>query len=134
MDPYFGKRLLGGGHKSIEGPYILYDEESGYYYLFVSYGSLTREGGYQMRVFRSKTVDGEDVDMNGAYPGMWDDNAVYGLKLSGNYYLPGLNKAYMATGHNSAFVDEDGKKYIVYQVVWQWLALLCQMLGVGCNG
>lgn len=60
VDPYFGKRLLGGGHKSIEGPYILYDEESGY------------------------------------------------------YYLPGLNKAYMATGHNSAFVDEDGKKYIVY--------------------
>lgn len=50
----FWKRLLGGGHKSIEGPYILYDEESGYYYLFVSYGSLTREGGYQMRVFRSK--------------------------------------------------------------------------------
>ena len=50
--------------------------------------------------------------MNGAYPGMWDDNAVYGLKLSGNYYLPGLNKAYMATGHNSAFVDEDGKKYL----------------------
>ncbi len=63
-----------------------------------------------MRVFRSKTVDGEYVDMNGAYPGMWDDNAVYGLKLSGNYYLPGLNKAYMATGHNSAFVDEDGKE------------------------
>ena len=27
-DPYFGKRLLGGGHKSIEGPYILYDAES----------------------------------------------------------------------------------------------------------
>ncbi len=23
-----------------------------------------------MRVFRSKTVDGEYVDMNGAYPGM----------------------------------------------------------------
>ena len=87
--PYFGKRLLGGGHKSIEGPYILYDEESGYYYLFVSYGSLTREGGYQMRVFRSKTVDGEYVDMNGAYPGMWDDNAAYGLKLSGNYYSAG---------------------------------------------
>lgn len=41
VDPYFGKRLLDGGHKSIEGPYILYDEESGYYYLFVSYGSLT---------------------------------------------------------------------------------------------
>ena len=99
---------------SMEGPYMVYNAQNNYYYLFVSYGSLTREGGYQMRVFRSKTVDGEYVDMNGAYPGMWDDNAAYGLKLSGNYYLPGLNKAYMATGHNSAFVDEDGKKYIVY--------------------
>ena len=51
VDPYFGKRLLGGDHKSIEGPYILYAE--GYYYLFISYGALNREGGYQIRVFRS---------------------------------------------------------------------------------
>ena len=68
VDPYFGKKLLGGGHKSIEGPYILYDEVSGYYYLFVSYGSLVSNGGYQIRVFRSETVDGEYVDMNGKYP------------------------------------------------------------------
>ncbi len=33
VDPYFGKRLIGGGHNSIEGPYIQYDETSGYYYL-----------------------------------------------------------------------------------------------------
>lgn len=68
VDPYYGKRLLGGGHISIEGPYIMYDETSGYYYLFVSYGALTSNGGYQVRVFRSKTVDGEYVDMNGKYP------------------------------------------------------------------
>ena len=58
VDPYFGKRLIGGGHKSIEAPYILRDEQSGYYYLFVSYGSLVRTGGYQIRVFRSETPDG----------------------------------------------------------------------------
>ena len=115
VDPYFGKRLLGGNHSSIEGPYILYDEESGYYYLFVSYGGLAREGGYQIRVFRSETIDGDYVDMNGEYP-MDTDNPEhypYGLKLSGNYFLPSLEMAYMATGHNSAFVDDDGKKYIV---------------------
>ena len=78
-----------------EGPYILYDEESGYYYLFVS--MVSDERGRLSDGVRSKTVDGEYVDMNGAYPG-WD---AYGLKLSGNY-LAGLNKAYMATGHNSA--------------------------------
>ncbi len=114
VDAYFGKKLLGGGHKSIEGPYILYDEASGYYYLFVSYGSLVREGGYQMRVFRCETVDGEYVDMSGKYPTENMNHAYFGLKLSGNYFLPGLTKAYMATGHNSAFVDEDGKRYIVY--------------------
>lgn len=115
VDPYFGKRLLGGNHSSIEAPYILYDEESGYYYLFVSYGGLAREGGYQIRVFRSETIDGDYVDMNGAYP-MDTNNPEhypYGLKLSGNYMLPSLEMAYMATGHNSAFIDDDGKKYIV---------------------
>lgn len=115
VDPYFGKRLLGGDHTSIEAPYILYDEESGYYYLFVSYGGLVREGGYQIRVFRSETVDGDYVDMNGAYP-MDTGNPQhypYGLKLSGNYSLPSLPVAYMATGHNSAFIDDDGRKYIV---------------------
>lgn len=115
VDPYFGKRLLGGNHSSIEAPYILYDEQSGYYYLFVSYGGLAREGGYQIRVFRSETIDGDYVDMNGEYP-MDTNNPEhypYGLKLSGNYFLPSLEMAYMATGHNSAFVDDDGKKYIV---------------------
>lgn len=114
VDAYYGKRLLGGDFKSIEAPYILYDEESGYYFLFLSYGELTREGGYQIRVFRSETVDGEYVDMSGQYPTPGRNHAYYGLKLSGNYYLPSLTMAYMATGHNSAFVDTDGKKYVVY--------------------
>ena len=114
VDPYFGKRLIGGGHNSIEGPYILWDEASGYYYLFVSYGSLTRDGGYQIRVLRSETPDGEYVDMNGKKPEKGYNHAYYGLKLSGNYMLPSLSKAYKATGHNSAFTDDDGKEYIVY--------------------
>lgn len=114
VDAYYGKRLLGGGHKSIEGPYILYDEVSGYYYLFVSYGNLTSAGGYQVRVFRSKTPDGTYEDMNGAYPTIDDDHQLFGLKMTGNYKLPSLEKAYMATGHNSAFIDDDGKMYLVY--------------------
>jgi len=79
VDPYYGKRLLGGGHISIEGPYIMYDEASGYYYLFVSYGALTSNGGYQVRVFRSKTVDGDYVDMNGKYPEKSAQHQNFGL-------------------------------------------------------
>ena len=119
IDPYFGKRLLGGYHQSIEGSYILYDDQTQYYYLFVSYGSLTREGGYQVRLFRSKQVDGPYVDTAGQTMTMVDAqnpeyNKEYGLKMMGNYDFPSLKQAYMAPGHNSAFIDDDGKMYIVY--------------------
>ncbi len=114
VDPYFGRRLLGGDHRSIEGPYLLYDAASDYYYLFVSYGSLVRTGGYQIRVFRSENVEGPYVDMNGGAPSRFNEHSEFGLKLSGNYFLPSMKVAYMATGHNSAFVDDDGKRYIVY--------------------
>ena len=49
-------------HLDVYKRQIMYDEASGYYYLFVSYGALTSNGGYQVRVFRSKTVDGEYVE------------------------------------------------------------------------
>jgi arabinan endo-1,5-alpha-L-arabinosidase len=115
VDTYFGKRLIGGRHRSIEGPWITYDRDAGYYYLFVSYGGLSRDGGYQIRVFRSKTVDGEYVDMNGnSCPLSGADHKNFGLKLSGNYYLPSLPEGYMATGHNSALIDDDGKRYLCY--------------------
>lgn len=114
VDPYFGKKLIGGGHISIEGPYIIYDSESDYYYLYVSYGALTSNGGYQIRAFRSKTVDGDYVDMKGEYPEKSSIHQNFGLKLSGNYKLPSLEKAYMATGHNSALIASDKRKYIIF--------------------
>lgn len=114
FDPYYGKRLIGGSHTSIEAPYILYDKESDYYYLYISNGGLVREGGYQVRVYRSKTVDGDYVDMDGKTPKIGSGNPAYfGLKMTGNYRLPGLKEAYMATGHNSAFISSDNKRYIV---------------------
>ncbi len=114
IDAYYGKRLIGGLHNSIEGPYILYEKESGYYYLFVSYGSLTREGGYQIRVFRSKSADGPYTDALEQEMGGVTDHYQYGVKLMGNYILPSNEKAYMAPGHCSAFTDKDGKMYVVY--------------------
>jgi arabinan endo-1,5-alpha-L-arabinosidase len=114
VDIYFGKHLLGGRHQSIEAPYVLYDKGSDYYYLFVSYGSLVREGGYQIRLFRSKNPDGPYTDMKGqTLEGIGNQNG-YGVKLMGNYRLPSLLRAYMAPGHNSAMVDEDGKLLLVY--------------------
>ncbi len=114
VDRYYGKRLLGGGHHSIEGPYILYDAKSDYYFLFVSYGELKRDGGYQIRVFRSRDVDGPYLDMNDSRPDAKIGHEYCGLKLSGNYYLPSLSVGYKATGHNSAFIDDDGRSYVAY--------------------
>lgn len=44
----YGKRLLGGRHSRIEGPYILYSPDSGYYYLFLSFGGLGANDGYNI--------------------------------------------------------------------------------------
>lgn len=114
IDPYYGKRLVGGLHNSIEGPYIMYNEATQYYYLFVSYGILTREGGYQIRCFRSKNVEGPYTDAAEAAMGAVPNHSKYGLKLMGNYRLPGNTRAYMAPGHCSLFTDTDGKMYMAY--------------------
>lgn len=113
VDSYFGKRLIGGNHHSCEGPWIQYDATSGYYYLFVSYGNLQANGGYQIRLFRSENVDGPYVDAAGQTLG-GSDHESYGLKMMGNYTFPSLDVTYMAPGHNSAFEDTDGKLYLVY--------------------
>ena len=55
----------------------------------MSYGSLVSDGGYQIRVFRSKKVNGDYVDMKGNTPKPDSgDESFFGLKLSGNYMLP----------------------------------------------
>ncbi|SFR86577.1 lipocalin-like domain-containing protein [Anaeromicropila populeti] len=120
-DSYFGKKIAGGYYVSGEGSYI--EKIGEYYFLFMSYGFYSPEGGYNMRVFRSSTPDGSYVDVNGTsaifnkyimnYSSTnADDNR--GLKLMGNYKWNTMGKAEIAQGHNSAFVDKDGKAYVVY--------------------
>ncbi len=54
----YGKKLLGGNHSRIEGPYMYYSPQTKYYYLFLSYGGLDATGGYNMRVARSTRLMG----------------------------------------------------------------------------
>ncbi|MDO4864197.1 MAG: family 43 glycosylhydrolase [Ruminococcus sp.] len=116
VDSYFGTKISGGYGKSGEGPFIEYNAETGYYYLWVTYGGLTSTGGYNMRVFRSQSPLGPFKDPAG-------NNAVLptnpnldatGLKVMGNYKFSTLSKAYMACGHNSVLRDDDGRWYLVY--------------------
>ena len=121
QEPY-GIHLLGGNHSCIEAPYMAYNEATGYYYLFLSYGGLGVNDGYNMRVCRSKNVEGPYEDAQGhsmldcaCQPGnFWnnDDIAPYGVKLMGGYQfapLEGENSpkasVVRSPGHNSVWHD-----------------------------
>ncbi len=114
VDRYFGTHIAGGNHQSGEGAYILYDKESGYYYMYETYGGLEADGGYNMRLFRSENVYGpylDAADRNAKDNGR--DNDKYGIKLIGNYQFEG-QPGYRAAGHNSAFIDDDGQRYLIH--------------------
>ncbi len=120
-DEYFGTKIAGGYYVSGEGAYI--EKIGNYYYLFVSYGFYSPEGGYNMRVFRSENPNGPYVDGSGksaifdSYIMNFDSTNINnnrGEKIIANYKWDTMAKAEVAQGHNSAFVDSDGKAYVIY--------------------
>lgn len=125
----YGKKLLGGNHSRIEGPYIIYSPDTDYYYLFLSYGGLDYDGGYNIRVARSKNPDGPYYDnignkmINTCGPDgtMFNDRAIesYGTKLIGNFRFIDMKGdptgiGYVSPGHNSAFYDKERDKYFIF--------------------
>lgn len=113
-DIYFGKRISRTNEMnegSGEGPYIVYDPVNDYYYFYLTYCGLNALGGYNIREYRSKNVDGPYVDAAG------NDAMDYvnsGAKLFGNYKFDCLDTAYLAGGHSSSIVTDDGKMFQVY--------------------
>lgn len=132
LEEGYGKKLLGGNHLRIEAPYVIYNPDTEYYYMFLSFGGLDSDGGYNIRVCRSKTPDGpyEDsmgqdmTDCKGPSGSAFSDSAaqLYGTKLMGGYKflwqdgeLGEDRKGYLSPGHNSCVYDEEsGQYYIVY--------------------
>jgi len=120
VDRYFGTKIAGGHGQSGEGPYIIYDEKSGYYYLYVTYGWLGADGGYNIRVFRSEAPDGPYLDIKqvSAVLAFGDPNYTRGNKLLGNFMFMGeadstvirAGLGYVSPGHNSVLYDEAIKK------------------------
>lgn len=117
IDKYFGVRIAGGHTKSGEGPFIVYDEATDYYYLYTTYNYLDSVSGYNMRLFRSKEPTGPYLDACG-------NNAVFGsksvnmynigIKVMGNYSFSCMKTGYRSPGHCSAFIDSDGQRYLIY--------------------
>ncbi len=119
-DPYFGKKIAGGVYVSGEGPYI--ERIGQYYYLFVSYGFYSPDGGYEMRVFRSENPDGPYTDQNGVSAIFTSYVMNYGKrgdtrgeKIMGAYNNWGnMTVGECAQGHNSIIAAGDGRTYLVY--------------------
>ena len=136
-DPYFGTKIAGGYYVSGEASYIEYI--GGWYFLFVTYGGLAaggdkndyNNGGYQMRVFRSKKPDGPYLDAR-------DTDAIFtsfktdfgpsandnrGVNIFGAYSEWGNqakgNYGERSQGHNSIIAAEDGRTYLVYHTRFQ---------------
>src|SRR5690625_2981760 len=125
IDRYFGTKIAGGYGESGEGPYALYDEETGYYYLYVTYGYLDASGGYNMRQFRATQPEGPYVDAAGQQAVLPEDtkNETYGNKLISNYKFeqdlgePGSGDGlgYVSAGHNSVYSDPDtGEQFLLF--------------------
>lgn len=112
-DAYYGKRIIAlslENELSGEGAYITYDSETDYYYLYVSYGGLNSLGGYNIREYRSKTVDGVYTDVSGN--SSLDDRNT-GAKLFGSYRFDNMKIAYLAAGHSSC-IEDNGKLFKAY--------------------
>ncbi|MDK2810681.1 MAG: arabinan endo,5-alpha-L-arabinosidase [Petroclostridium sp.] len=96
---------------AIEGPYIRYNKDTGYYYLFVSYGSLFSD--YHIRVGRSKSVTGPYVDFNGTELTNIEKNPYeVGVKIAGGYKFE-QDLGWMALGHNSV-LNDNGEWFLVH--------------------
>ncbi|WP_154792570.1 LamG-like jellyroll fold domain-containing protein [Occultella kanbiaonis] len=130
----YGEHLMGGNHSRIEGPTIMYNPETEYYYLFSSFGGLGADGGYNMRVARSANPDGPYVDAEGnpmsevrsdpSLP-LFDDASIepFGVKLMGSHLFghevgdpgeePGVG--YVSPGHNTTYYDpQTGEQFLIF--------------------
>lgn len=124
----YGTHLLGGNHARIEGAYVIYAPDTGYYYMFVSYGGLSADGGYNVRVSRSTNPNGPYYDANGTNMAtvksdpslpLFDDASIapHGVKLMGNHVFTGTNNSlgYVSPGHNSAWYNAaTGQYFLVF--------------------
>ncbi|MCD8180946.1 MAG: family 43 glycosylhydrolase, partial [Firmicutes bacterium] len=128
----FGTRLYStpGGVFGPEGPYTVHNDETGYTYMFTSYGWLGTN--YNIRVARtSKTfteilsdtstahrqlLDYEDRPVGTTYADQVKEGGsldeLWGYKMSGSFQL-GDGIEYLGSGHNSVFQDDDGQWYLV---------------------
>lgn len=124
----YGVHLCGGNHARIEAPYILHSEQTGYYYLLLTFGGLDADGGYNIRVGRSRDVAGPYLDpmgqdlrqaMSDPDLPLFDDASIepFGATLMGNHRFAGPEgdgQGYVSPGHVSAWTDPPSQESYLF--------------------
>jgi arabinan endo-1,5-alpha-L-arabinosidase len=95
----------------IEGPEIMYNPDTDYYYLTISYEWL--EDTYNVRTARSRSITGPYVDYNDKdMIDTTDESFNTGNKIVGSYSF-GTDEGWQGTGHNGLF-EENGEYFLLH--------------------
>lgn len=100
-------------NNSIFSPYVIFNSGTGYYYLFVTYGSENSDAN--IRVARSRNIWGPYLDPNGRNMTDVDDyKDEVGFLMLGGYRFDD-SKGIMAPARCSVLHDSDDSWYLVHQ-------------------
>lgn len=102
--------ITGGKYNgNLEGPEIIYNPATKFYYLFVAYDWLATK--YNVRVFRSTSPNGPFLDWNGQDVDNQGDN---GPMIIAPYKFQG-HAGWAAVSHCAVFTDDNGQFFIGHQ-------------------
>ena len=107
----FGTAIGGGYGAAYEGAQVIYNSNTGYYYLFVSMGNLDHD--YRVGVGRSKEVTGPYLDAGGKAMLLDGLTSSYfhtiGSKIKGAFQFGKTGKPFRCQGGQSIMRDQEGK-------------------------
>lgn len=115
----YGKHLVGGNFRAIEGAFVIYSPVADYYYLFYSVAGFNVNDGYNIRIARSKTPAGPYLDPAGVDVATIGAGLEIGGKLLGGFeFTETLGETdpswgYQSPGHNSAIYDAATKRHLL---------------------
>lgn len=106
-----GLLIAGGAGTAYEGSQLIFNSDTGWYYVFVSMSDLTYE--YRVGVGRSKSIEGPYLDasnrnMNFTTGGIAGNYRLTGSKIIGAYTL-GKNLGFMSPGGQSVLRSDTGR-------------------------
>jgi arabinan endo-1,5-alpha-L-arabinosidase len=115
----YGKRLVGGETRAIEGAFVMYSPVADYYYLFYSVAGFAANDGYNIRIARSKNPNGPYLDPAGVDIASVKTGLEIGGKLLGGFEFTQTvgetdpSWGYQSPGHNSAIYDAATKRHLL---------------------